>query len=46
MTTWTNELTKDGGVSEGWGSSTATWGSSVYEWDGQTATIWVNETIS
>lgn len=43
-TTWTNQSPKEGGQSALWADPVVTWASALYEWDGQLATTWTNET--
>lgn len=42
MSTWEDLQFKEGGESQTWGSTVATWGDPLYEWDGQTITAWTD----
>lgn len=43
MANWTDEQFKVGGASKAWDDSTVNWADPLYEWDGQTSTVWSDE---
>lgn len=43
-TSWNNQDFKENGESKTWADADVTWADAGYEWDGNTATIWSDDT--